>query len=226
VSADPQNPDETSTKTAQNTTRFTWTAQKRKAVVLLAEDELTDEEIAASIGVHRRTMATWKRHPSFCAAVDEMAVELGSLAQRKAIGHRARRIQALEDRWRRMQKVIEQRATDPDMAKVPGGDTGLMVKQIKSIKLGKTSKVVEEYEVDTALLKELREHEKQAAQELGQWTEKSEVAGPDGKAPISVNVNVKEMSREELLALVAQGADGAAAPGGSAGTSAPAGSVE
>jgi hypothetical protein len=35
--------------------------------------------------------------------------------------------------------------------------------------------VVEEYEVDTGLLKALLDHEKQAAQELGQWSEKSKV---------------------------------------------------
>jgi hypothetical protein len=34
---------------------------------------------------------------------------------------------------------------------------------------------VEVYSVDTALLKELRDLEKQAAQELGQWTAKTEI---------------------------------------------------
>jgi hypothetical protein len=44
--------------------------------------------------------------------------------------------------------------------------------------------VVEEYEVDTGLLKELREHEKQAAQELGQWSDKARVE----QGPIDVKV--------------------------------------
>jgi hypothetical protein len=43
---------------------------------------------------------------------------------------------------------------------------------------------VEEYQVDTGLLKELREHEKQAAQELGQWSEKARVE----QGPIEVQV--------------------------------------
>jgi hypothetical protein len=35
------------------------------------------------------------------------------------------------------------------------------------------------YKVDTALLAELRNHERQAAQELGHWDTKSEAAGLD-----------------------------------------------
>jgi hypothetical protein len=43
---------------------------------------------------------------------------------------------------------------------------------------------VEEYQVDTRLLKELREHKKQAAQELGQWSEKARVE----QGPMEVKV--------------------------------------
>ena len=45
--------------------------------------------------------------------------------------------------------------------------------------LSSGSRVVEvaEYAVDVALLREIREHEKQAAIELGQWTEKQEHTG-------------------------------------------------
>lgn len=35
--------------------------------------------------------------------------------------------------------------------------------------------VVQEYAVDAPLLRELREHERQAAEELGEWREKGEV---------------------------------------------------
>lgn len=72
-----------------------------------------------------------------------------------------------------MLRVIEARSKD--MAEVPGGDTGLLVRKLKSIGSGENTKTVEEYAVDTGLLSELREHEKQAAQELGQWINKSNV---------------------------------------------------
>src|ERR1017187_5622963 len=50
---------------------------------------------------------------------------------------------------------------------VPGGTTGLLVKDYK----GKDADTLV-YKVDTGLLAELRNHEKQAAEELGQWSEK------------------------------------------------------
>lgn len=61
------------------------------------------------------------------------------------------------------------------MKDVPGGNTGLLVRTTKGIGSGDTFQIVDEYAVDTGLLRELREHEKQAAQELGQWIDKSEV---------------------------------------------------
>ena len=89
--------------------------------------------------------------------------------------------------------MIEARAEEHK--DVPGGSTGLLVRQVKLVKIysvpgqdleddepdaadvlcsAKLNQVVYEYAVDTGLLKELREHERQAAQELGQWTEKHE----------------------------------------------------
>jgi hypothetical protein len=74
------------------------------------------------------------------------------------------------DRWEKMKAVMAARAAD--MADVPGGASGLLVRQYKQI--GKVK--VEEYAVDTGLLRELRAHERQAAQELGQWMEKSDTS--------------------------------------------------
>jgi hypothetical protein len=77
---------------------------------------------------------------------------------------------------------------DPDVAGHPGGDTGLVVRQVKMIGSGAAAQLVEEYPVDVALLRaeldvmrELREHEKQAAQELGQWVDKVAPTDPDGE---------------------------------------------
>jgi hypothetical protein len=86
-------------------------------------------------------------------------------------------VKALGDRWNRLRQVIAARAADPDHAKAPGGDTGLLVRKLKQIGSGESARTVEEYEVDAALLREAREHEKQAAQELGQWNEET----PGGK---------------------------------------------
>jgi hypothetical protein len=54
------------------------------------------------------------------------------------------------------------------MQKTPGGDTGLLVKTLKSIGAGENAQVVAEYAVDTALLAEIRKHEDHVAVDLGQ----------------------------------------------------------
>lgn len=125
--------------------------------------------------------------------------------QEAGIAERQNRIAALNDRWQRLQQVIDARAEEHK--DVPGGDTGLLVATVKLVKVYdagerkpdeelepqphggalqrrhthdvldplKQSVEVMEYAVDTGLLKELREHEKQAAQEMGQWTEKQDI---------------------------------------------------
>lgn len=47
--------------------RKRFTRQQQRAAALLADDELTDQQIAAALGVHRATLARWKRQPDFQA---------------------------------------------------------------------------------------------------------------------------------------------------------------
>lgn len=88
---------------------------------------------------------------------------------------RESRLARLEDRSKRLDLVMTERAAE--MTDVPGGKSGLLVRRLKSIGSGESAQVVEEYELDRTLLAEAREHEKQAAMELGQWQEGSASAG-------------------------------------------------
>jgi hypothetical protein len=63
------------------------------------------------------------------------------------------------------------------MQDVPGGRTGLLVRTIKSIGSGEKATTVEEFAVDTGLLREIRELELQVSKELGQFVEKHDVTG-------------------------------------------------
>lgn len=156
-------------KTPQNDTEsgWSWTSAKHRAAALLAEDELTDDEVAADAGVIRRTLARWKLVPEFAARVRELAEELGEVARRYSIGKKSRRLANMDRRYRGMHRVIEERAADPDMRAVPGGASGLLVRTQKSLGSGPSQQVVDEYAVDTGLLREIRELEKRAAAEAG-----------------------------------------------------------
>lgn len=116
------------------------------------------------------------------------------------------RVAALEDRWNRMRTIITARSEDPDLKDIPGGKTGLLVKQIKVVGTGQNAQLVETYVLDTSILQELRAHEQQAAEELGQWITRASQSGnvnakamPDVKflGPTQLNVYL----REELKSL-------------------------
>lgn len=155
---------------------FTWTEDQIEAAQLIADGNLTIVEIAEKFGVTRQTIYNWKQIPEFASRIEEHLEEFRQEIRRRGLASREKRIAALNDRWKRLQRLIEARADDPQMAEIPGGSTGLLVKTVKTRQVGELiSETTVEAELDSVLLKELREHEKQAAQELGQWTEKHEV---------------------------------------------------
>jgi len=164
-----------------------WTRTTERAARLVAEDQQKDEAIAASLRVRRSTLDRWKRRPEFQARVAEHVQAFREALRGQGIAERQNRVAALNDRWAALKQVIAARAADPTM-KGPGHETGLLVRTYKPTRTGRT---IEEYAVDTGLLAELRAHEKQAAQELGQWSE--------GKADaVLKHLDLSRMSCEQL----------------------------
>lgn len=158
---------------------FEWNGITEKAAQLLAEGDLGLGEIAKECGIRREMLWEWRKYPEFIKEVEDRKEEIRLEVRRHGVAIVEQRVKALDDRWRRLQRVIVERAED--MKGIPGGSTGLLVRKIKSIGVGPAAKEVEEYAVDTGLLSELREHEKQVAQELGQWISKADVT-TQGKA--------------------------------------------
>src|SRR6266542_4946393 len=61
------------------------------------------------------------------------------------------------------------RARARDLADIPGGNTGLLVRDYKGPNADQPV-----YKADTALMAEMRATERQAAEEMGQWVERRE----------------------------------------------------
>jgi phage terminase small subunit len=127
--------------------------------------------------------------PEIAAAIEAFRAEIKT----QGIAHQQNRVSSYNHRWTLLEQVRAERAADPWLSDVPGGTTGLVVKQLKTVKHqylpdpddedGKASQaLIETWEsaVDTGLLREWRELEKQAAQDVGDWTERKEVTGKDG----------------------------------------------
>lgn len=193
---------------AQKCTEFRWTKQRLTAAMLVAQDDLTDEQISARLGIARRTLDYWKVTPSFMERVQDNVAKIDERILSIGIAQKSKRVEAKHQRWMLMQQVIRERSEDPSVADVPGGKTGLVIRQLKSIGMGRNNQTVEEFVVDTGLLSELRAHEKEAAQELGQWTEKRELSG-DPKRPIYVEraSDVDAIQRAEQAYIEALGSE-------------------
>ena len=190
-----------------NVSGFRWSPLKERAAVLVAEDDLSDAAIADTLGINRRQLTRWRQHPEFAARVAEHVSALEAAMMRLAIAKKRRRVARLERDWQRMQDLIDARAEE--MADVTGGDTGLLVRQTKVVGTGKNVQIIEEYVFDRALIAELRDTEKQAAQELKQWSETVDHGGV-------VQVEVAD-ARDRLVARLTALTAAHAGPGAASG---------
>src|SRR5215218_1992033 len=136
---------------------FAWDWRKEHAAQLVADGMLTLIAIAADVGVSVVTLRAWRKHPEFAARVEEHLEALRDEVRRQGIAVRELRLRALNDRWQRMQAVVEARAGDPQLAEAPGGKTGLIVRDVKAVGKGEP---IDVHTVDVGLLREFREHEK------------------------------------------------------------------
>jgi hypothetical protein len=156
---------------------FRWSIRSELAAGLVADDELTNDEIADRCGVSRPALQKWKARPEFMARVEEHLEAYRQAVLRHGVAVLERRVAALDDRWRHLRRIIDERATSPLMRGVPGGTTGLLARTARGLGRGDSFRVVDEFTLDRGLLRELREHETQAARELGQGTAGRQVSG-------------------------------------------------
>jgi len=116
--------------------------------------------------------AVLRRNHSISFRIDELQNQVVAQVVKQEITERNARVSALQDRWQRMRRIIDERAAEPIMATVAGGRTGLLAHTKKAI----GAEVYDLFEIDVAMLREMRGIEQQAAQEMGQWQERSQVA--------------------------------------------------
>ena len=172
-----------------------WT-KKRETAALMVSLGHTEVEIATKIGTSQRAVTYWKTAPEFKARVKEHVAAQREAIRQKGIAIVENRVAIYQDTEDKIAQVNAERAVTYGKAEIPGGKTGLVVTEFKTIRVSETHttpsgqvvvsdvlKLVPEHVVDTGLMKERRENLKQAAQELGQWTEKSEFSTTDPPKP-------------------------------------------
>lgn len=168
---------------------FPWPRRSREAAAMFARgDEWAT--IRLELGIGARTLERWHAVPEFQAEIDRLKREIVEAVKAEGIANRQNRINAHNDLDRRFWQIVTERAADPLLADVPGGKTGLIVRQLKQVGAGRDAQMVEEYAVDTGLERAIRANMQQAAQELGQW-DANDTGGNDGLTRRYVGVNVQ-----------------------------------
>jgi hypothetical protein len=109
------------------------------------------------------------RNAKVCSHVAEIRSALAEGIIQREITNRNARVGLLQDLVERMRRVIEERGAE--LADVPGGSSGLLVKTYK----GKDADTAV-YRFDAALVEQMNATCKQVAIEIGQWTEKRNMA--------------------------------------------------
>lgn len=175
---------------------FAKTKERLLAARLLAEDFLSDERIAAEVGINRTTLHNWKKNPDFQGWVADFQEDIYQKMMRLPIAKKTSRIAKLNEMERRLQLIIDERA-DANID-APGGKSGYLAKSIKSVGYGKQTQVVEEVAFDAPLFKEQRAILEQAAKELGQLTDKTELTGAGG-GPLVITELVVDRSAAKPL---------------------------
>lgn len=155
---------------------FEWDARAENAVVLLVEGKLTFPAICEQLQISRTTLDRWRKHPQFEAEVENLRENYRKAILNHSIARQEVRIAAAQDRHERLSKAIDARrefysglnakaVAEGKEPPIPGGETGLVYEKMTAHG--------PELRIDTETPKALLEHEKQVAQDLGQWEEKS-----------------------------------------------------
>ena len=177
------------------------TKVKQKAALLVADGRhYTD--IATECKVSLSCLTKWRAAPEFDAMVQEHRKGWAQQLYTTGIANRQSRLLRMNNRWDRGEQLIDQRGRDPRMKDVPGGDTGLILRKLKTV----GGQPVAEYVPDTALMAEMRATEAAAEKETRQCPSPAEETGageaPEGQLDLSLLTD-KQFDLMRELALLA-----------------------
>jgi hypothetical protein len=189
------------------------TTNQIEAARLFAQGLCTVAEISQLVGVSTRTLHNWKNDPEFQIQLQHMSEAWRQKARLKGIGDPDRRLLRINDRWRRLQSIIEERAADPAVQDVPGGKSGLLAIDYRAEqyvefdaegKPVRCTRQVPVYQVDTGLVDAMRKIEEHAAIHEGQWKTRvkldAKIEATEETPPEAITL-AKLLGREGVLKL-------------------------
>ncbi len=146
-----------------------FTGPQEKAALLIAQGSFSFQQVAESCHVDRRTLNRWRQSPEFQALIAEYRTRLAQSSNRYPITDKAHRLAAVNERWLRLKRVIDERGASPEYRRAPGGRTGFLRMERRVLPFTGGPLVTVDFPTDGALIRESLAHHAQVARELGQW---------------------------------------------------------
>ncbi len=166
--------------------------QKTSLAVSLIVEGLPYKEVAQRCGISLPCLSKWRTKPEFQALLHEAKKRIEAELFTVGIANPVARQKARNQRWIGAQQVIEIRKSDPRYQKEPGGETGLLRMDVRTI----NGKPVGIYKVDKPLLSEMRAMEDSAARDVP-----PPAAIPDTFGQDAAEADYSLLSDEELETL-------------------------
>lgn len=174
--------------TTHKSSAFTWTEQTLSLLAMIVEGRYAAYHLAMATGLSTSAIREIRNNPVFQQAVAQAQEKFVKQVLEIGLARKTERVKLLADRLERIQCVVEERAAaaspeaaeaygikyDEALAQAPGGSSGLVVHDLKVVGTGRNTMIIDEYKVDTGTLATEAALTKQLAQELGQFTEKTE----------------------------------------------------
>ncbi len=140
------------------------TIKQQRAALMVAEDVLTDEEIAAEAGITRQGLVNWKQKPEFAALVAEHIEAFKDRALVEGFADKRARVQLLNAMTFDVSSKIQK--------------NGYVREEVRIAANGEHIS----FEVfDKPMMSELRGLLDDIAKEMGDRKQIAEVSGPDGE---------------------------------------------
>jgi hypothetical protein len=152
--------------------KFAWSQQREDAAQLVADDRLSNDAIAAQVGISAKQLERWKLNPEFAARVDKHIALWRERVRRQGLALKERRIESLIADFSSTDVILAERGAQNEQAVserdpyAGGSRTGFITRDFK----GKDADTPV-YSFDAALMRERRELRRQIAQELGEWAD-------------------------------------------------------
>lgn len=143
-----------------------------RAAWMIADARMIDADIAEQLRISRQTLFVWRLDDAFMAQIATYREEINRAILSYGSAVKENRIRDMQERLDRMRALVAARAVVGEHraarnAGDPGENTGI----IAEAPAGRTTIMA----TDHALLREIRELEKQIAMELGQFQQKVDV---------------------------------------------------